>query len=463
MSHLIQIKLRDVLIVATLLSLPVIVLADEANDDLKAKVELLESQLNELRQSLEAVKDQAANKQEIGELKQQVAEEVTALKSDVAGAAEWKNPNSLIHMAGYADVGYENQEKADGNFNVGTFAPIFHFQYRDLFLLESELELEVEDDGSTEVALEYLTIDYFLNDYAAIVAGKFLSPVGQFRQNLHPSWINKMASAPPGFGHDGAAPVSDLGVQVRGGFPLGDMFVNYAAYASNGPELIATEEEEEFELEGIDAEGFGADLDGDKTFGGRIGFLPFNGLEVGVSAAFGEASVTRIEGGHEAEEEEEHEAEVASISGTPFSRTLNVGGGEEAEAAGLTGEPGRDYEVFGFDFAWFPMRDLALRGEYVRSEVGADTTGVTASEGATWKTWYSQASYRLPNTNWEPVVRFADFDSPHASEDQEQWALGLNYLFAPNLIAKVNYEFNDGQNDASADSNRWLIQLAYGF
>lgn len=122
----------------------------------------------------------------------------------------------------------------DGSFTVGQFAPIFHFQYRDLVMLEAELEFEVEDNGSTNTALEYLTIDWLMNDYATLVAGKFLSPIGQFRQNLHPTWVNKMASAPPGFGHDGAAPVSDLGVQIRGGYPIGNVRTNYAFFISNG-------------------------------------------------------------------------------------------------------------------------------------------------------------------------------------------------------------------------------------
>ena len=460
MNHLIRSKLCGVLVVAALLPLPGIVSADEANDDLKAQIESLEEQLAQLRQALETVKDQAASKQEIGELKRQVAEEVTTLKGDVADASEWKSPNTLIHMAGYADVGYTDQENSDGSFNVGTFAPIFHYQYKDRVLLESELEFGVEEDGSTEVALEYLTIDYFLNDYVTIQGGKFLSPIGQFRQNVHPSWINKLASAPPGFGHDGAAPVSDVGFQVRGGFPVGGAFANYAAFVSNGPELIATEEDEEFELEGIEAEGFGSDADGDKVIGGRFGFLPLPGLEIGVSVATGKASVTSIEGGH-AEEEEEGEEEP-HVAGKFTGRVADVGGGESAEVAGLGEEPGRDYDVFGFDFLW-SLSDLQLRGEYVRSEIGSDNVGFTASKGATWETWYSQAAYRVASSKWEAVVRYSDFNSPHSSGDQQQWAAGLNYLFTPSFIGKFTYEFNDGQHDTSADSNRWLVQLAYGF
>ena len=275
-----------------------------------------------------------------------------------------------------------------------------------------------------------MTIDWFLNDYVALVGGKFLSPIGQFRQNLHPSWINKLPSAPPGFGHDGAAPVSEMGVQLRGGFPIGSTMANYATYVGNGPELISVLADDEFELDGVDAEAFGADRDGEKVFGGRFAVLPVPSLELGVSAATGKATVTSVE--------------------------------EEHEDKGAIGETARDYDVVGADFAW-ASGALGIRGEYVRTKVGAATTGLTASPGATWKTWYAQGAYRFLSTKWEVVARYTDFDSPHASEDQEQWALGLNYLITSSVIARGAYEFNDSEEGSLANEDRWMLQLAYGF
>jgi len=366
--------------------------------------------------------------------------QVTALNSEVQQATEWKNPNTLVHMAGYADVGYVNPENADGSFFIGSFSPIFHFQYRDTVMLESELEFEIGETGETEVKLEYLTIDWFVSDYATVIAGKFLSPIGQFRQNLHPSWVNKMASAPPGFGHDGAAPVSDLGVQVRGGFPLGGMRATYAIYSSNGPELKSeTENELEFELDGVDAEGFGADRDGEKTFGGRFAILPVSSLEIGFSIATGKASVTLLEGN-----------------------------AVDSPAAGLepgavfSAEEARDYDVTGADFVWF-NGNMSFRGEYVKTEVGEASAGITAGEAATWESFYTQFAYRLPATKWEGVIRYSDFDSPHNNLDVTQTMLGINYLVSNNFIAKLGYEMNDGTNGASSDDDRTLLQLAYGF
>lgn len=389
--------------------------ADAETEQNLERIEKLEAELDSVKQELQSAVTMS---------------EFSKVKDDIQSANEWRQADTLIHMAGYADVGYTDSESADSSFSVGRFAPIFHFQYRDLVMLESELEIEMTDDGETETKLEYLTIDWFINDYMVLVAGKFLSPIGQFRQNLHPSWINKLPGAPPGFGHDGAAPVSDVGLQVRGGFHLGKAKANYAIFVSNGPELKAEFEDGEYELDGVDGEGFGSDIDGEKVVGGRFGLIPISGLELGISIANGKATVTTVEDG---------------------------------DSSLLSGEQARDYDVLGADFNW-QFNNFNLRGEYVETEVGADKgTGIAASEGSVWETWYTQGAYRINDTKWELVARYTDFNSPHNSQDQQQWALGTNYLFANNFIGKISYEFNDGQAGSDAELDQLLLQLAYGF
>lgn len=439
---------RCMLTLAIAAALPLTAVADEKYDLLQQQVDALQQQLHQVQQALQQYQEQMTVKEG------QVEQEVTALKEDVAKAAEWRHPDTLIHMSGYADIGYTIASGEDGSFGVGRFSPIFHYLYRDIVMLESELEIEIDERGETEVALEYLTIDYFLNDNIALVGGKFLSPIGQFRQNLHPSWINKLASAPLGFGHDGAAPTSDVGLQARGGFKIGNMFTNYAAYVSNGPELNSVFEDDEFELEGIVAEGFNADADGEKVFGGRIGVMPLPGLEIGISAATGKATVTALELAHGGDDGHEKARSVVLDE--------HEHDDPEEPSFDLHDEQARDYDVFGVDFV-YGLRNFQLRGEYVKSKVGAAEHGVTASEGATWESWYTQAAYLIPRTKIEPVIRYTDFNSPHSSQDQTQWGLGLNYLISSNVIGKVTYELNDGMPGSIADVNRWLFQLAYGF
>jgi len=395
--------------------------ADKAYDDLKTQVELLQKQLQQVTETLQQYEAKTATKQEVREVKQEVAD-VSAQQS------EWKNTDSVDHLAGYGDVTYSDGDNTTGAFTGARFNPIFHYQYKDLVLLEGELEFEIEDDGATDMALEYLTVDLLVNDYLTLVTGRFLSPIGQFRQNLHPSWINKLPTAPPGFGHDGAAPLSETGLQARGGFPVSDggMFANYAVYVGNGPVLEFEEEPPGsgmLEVHALEAEGRTSNNDDELVIGGRFGLLPVPGLEVGLSAATGEVN-----------------------GENPLTGALDVN---------------RDYDVFGADFAW-KWNNLALRGEYVSQEVGANAASVDPGSFE-WEAWYTQASYRLTPTNWEGVLRYTDFDSPHPDDDQKQWALGINYLFAPNAMAKIGYNFNDGLAGESTDDDRFQVQFAYGF
>lgn len=352
-----------------------------------------------------------------------VQEEIAALREEVRAASEWKNPDTLVHLAGYADVGYVDSDNEPSSYSVGTFSPIFHYQFRDLVMLEAELEFEVKENGQTETTVEYMAVNVFLNDYVALVAGKFLSPLGQFRQNLHPSWINKMASAPVGFGHDEAAPNAEVGLQFRGGIPLGGNTFNYAIYVGNGPALEA----DAGEIEMIETPGLGSDGDGNKVAGARLGlYMPAANLDIGLSAASGKASVW------------------------------------DTNAVPITYEEGRDYDAAGADFA-VRAGLLRLRGEYIEQEVGALPGSSAAIEGGKWKAWYAQASYRFSPSKWELVLRTGEYDTPHAGRDRKQNAIGVNYLFAGNVIGKINFEANDNPNAGFEADDRCFLQLAYGF
>lgn len=325
--------------------------------------------------------------------------------------------NTVAHLAGYGDVGYASQKGGTRSFNAVNFNPIFHFQYKDLVFFETELETKLLADGATEVGIEYANLNYFLNDYVTVFAGKFMSPIGYFRQNLHPSWINKVASAPPGFGHEGAAPSSDVGAGVRGGFFLGSLKATYALYMGNGPRLELNTAGDE--IEAVEAEGATSNEDDEMLVGGRFGLNVLPNLQLGVSA----------------------------------------GSSKVAVPGGL--EPTRDYEVEGFDAA-FQYRGIDVRGEYIRQKVGELASSV-APESGTWKAQYVQAAYRIPGTGWEPVVRWGKLDSAHADQRQKQTVLSVNYWLAANSVVKLGYERNEGLAGTPTDANRTLLQFAYGF
>lgn len=407
-----------VLVASCLFFLAMPAVAEDDMAAMKSRVESLEKELSEIKTILEKQVQQSATKEEV----QAVKKDIEVAKSE---QSEWKIHDSTVHLGGYGTVGYTSGDQENDRFNKASYNPIFHYTFKDLVMLQAELEIEVEDDGNTEIALEYMMIDWFLNDYVTVMGGKFLSPLGYFRQNLHPSWINKLPTAPAGFGHDQAAPIADVGLQFRGGVPLGDtMFANYSFFVSNGPNELELNEDGD-EIEAVETAGATGNEDDNFLFGGRIGFVPMANVEIGVSGAFGDVGL---------------------------------------EDDGFSD---RDYDVFGVD-AFGRWKGLDLRGEWIRQRVGSLATSV-APDSQEWEAWYLQGSYKFSQIpykylrNLEAVVRYSDYDSNHADQRQEQWTLGLNYLIAPQAIAKMGYEFNDGLEGEPTDENRLLIQLSYGF
>lgn len=337
------------------------------------------------------------------------------------------------HLAGYAHTNFSASSSADqpSSFSGAAFSPVFHFQYSDFILFEAEPELSVTEDGETELELEYAQINLLLHDSVTLVTGKYLSPVGQFRERLHPSWVNKLPNAPAGFGHGGIQPLSEVGIQVRGGVPIAGMTATYAVSVGNGPRVGH---------HGFETEGFGRDDDSNKAVSGRIGFLPVPYLEVGGSFMTAEATVIEGPG--------------------------NVTDG--------------DLLLWGFDVA-YTRGAWDVRAEYVNAELDAFWSLAEETDPSTslipttnWQAWYVQVAYQLSGLtnmrvlrNLEPVVRYGEFTGEGFEEfiegQEKRLNVGVNYLFAPSVIAKGSVEFRDLKGAGVEDETRFLLQLAYGF
>ena len=329
------------------------------------------------------------------------------------------NSKSGFNIAGYASVNYANEENGGGSFSGIQFSPIFHAQYGDIFQFEGEVEFTVNSEGETETDLEYAAGTLFINDYMGLQMGKFMSPLGQFVQNMHPSWINKLPSAPVGFGHDGAAPTSNLGVALRGGLPkMADIRSNYAVFISNAPTFGVAADGDVV----IGAEGKAGTFDNAYIIGGRYAINPMGNMEIGLSLATGDITE------------------------------------ELASGEGVT----RNYDVFGTDMMW-NIDSFSIKAEYIQQKIGENERSLL--EGGTWKAWYTQVSYQFDSVKLEPVLRYSDYSNPEINKNQV--ALGLNYLFANNLIAKLAYEINTDKDnsvlDSSANNDSFLAQFAFGF
>jgi hypothetical protein len=369
------------------------------------------------------------------------------IPSNIAGRT-----NFLI--GGYGFMNFESEEGTPSNFESG-FNPIFLWKLNDKVFFEGEVEFELED-GSTAVGLEYAQMFYVLNDYVTIGGGKFMSPINNFMERLHPTWINKLPNMPLGLSGHGGVPLmasTQIGMQARGGIDAGSGVITYAVYVSNGPTLnveatpdtlaalgkVAQEGEEEGHGHGVAENGTlnynnTSDNNDNKAVGARISFLPFPQVEIG----FGIESAT------------------VGAKDSPYS---NVKALTNAVDFSLTRELG------------FISGRIDIRGQYVWLDIDNPEVHPLEFENKS-NAGYGQIAYQPTGVeneflrNLELVARYDRLDLPENAPlnvDQKRIAIGLNYWVTPSTVFKAAYERTKLIHEEEETENMFIGQFSIGF
>ena len=196
--------------------------------------------------------------------------------------------NQVARTSKFVLVGYTSVtasfSKEEASFNNLVFAPILLWQPHKNILIEAELEMGLAG-SETSLELGYADASFFVSKYLTIRTGKFTSPFGIFQDRLHPLWINKLPTVPVGSGEDelGVGPTSEIGIDFRGGVPLGSSKMNYSIFLANGAQLFTDPADPA--KQGTLTYGHAEAINKKMTIGGRFGLLPFSNssLELGVS------------------------------------------------------------------------------------------------------------------------------------------------------------------------------------
>ena len=416
----------------------------------------------------EFLKEYREFKADYGELRkenEQLREEVAELKAGVGNASreDWREELRAIAVAeretildevrdeirisvdpllpgktdfvlgGAGVITFQDRQGVDSTFGVG-IAPTLLWRPTDRLLFEAEIAFGLTADD-TFVELDYAQVSYLLNDYVTITGGKFLTPFNTFWERWHPSWINKSATVPLMYERGLIGPTG-VGVQVRGGFPIGKTKLNYAAYYVNGPDF----EHASFGTAGnLGFENF-RDNNNNKSFGGRVGFLPIPELEVGYSFLTGRVGDsgsqfsgvdTFIHG-----IDVSYNKEIEEIQGRLDLRAEAIW--VDTDRAIFTGP----FDPFTFDnkrSGWF------VQGAY----------RPTLSDFTFWD------GIELKNTEF--VVRYEQLresgPGPRGA-DHSRLTLGIDYWIRPNIVWKIAYSHDNVTGDE--DENGFFMQFAFG-
>ena len=343
----------------------------------------------------------------------------------------------------YMDSG----DETESTFLGSAFAPIFLYKHSDRLMFEAELEFVLEGD-ELETGLEYADVMYVLNKNMTVRAGKFLLPFGTFMERLHPAWINRLPNAPLGYGHDGIAPSSGIGVELRGAFDLGGPKLNYSVYSTNGPRIKDGSEEPE-EAGILEFENY-EDTNLAKAFGGRIGLLPFSdsSTEIGFSAYSTSGT------GEQDSDFEDIGAFLYALDFSLVKQIPGLGGIVDAKA---------QYNSSNVDTATF----IEMHEDGDEEEYSFDNQS---------NSFYGQVSYRPTMSgsnfvkNLEFVARYSDFNAPEGAEWEEkskQYAFGLNYWLSWRSVVKLSYQTTETEGghdgDGITNTDGLFLHWAIGF
>ncbi len=344
---------------------------------------------------------------------------------------------SKFVLVGYTSVTAKFNKEDGAAFNNLVFNPIFLWQPHKNIIIEAEMETEIEGT-ETKIDMGYANASFFLNKYLTVRTGKFISPFGIFQDRLHPSWINKLPTVPVGTGEDelGVGPTSEIGIDFRGGIPLGSSKMNYSVFFSNGAQLITDPADPD--KQGTLLYGSVETINKKFTAGGRLGLLPFSNssLEIGFSYRNGNV-------------------------GDKNSVYKSVG--SQMYALDLTYVKQLDFIKGMFDVKAQWNKVNVDKAEYIDP---GDPTGNTLYTFENKRSsFFTQAAYRpsmsqskfLKKT--ELVFRYAGFNPPTGAkglEEIKQYTYGINYWFTWRTAFKAAYQ-------SQKDSNAFFLQVAVGF
>jgi hypothetical protein len=407
----------------------------------RKEYEELKAQMLAMKKELEALKKEkgAAPRQErvesqaVADVDKQVAPEVAQEVPLPLVQPEGLLGTTKFLLAGWAEGMFEARNGSVSTFSA-SFNPIFLWELTPKILFDGRLEIE-PSGGGTNVNLVNAQISYLLNDYITLGVGEFFSPSNVFVERFEPQWINKLPDRPLAIYH-GILPNISVGAQVRGGFPIGPTRANYAFYVSNGPVLNS------FDARTAGTLDFNSytDNNDNKAVGGRVGFLPIPGVEVGYG----------------------FETSKPGFQGTTFANVRALVQSVDLEVSRDSDLLKGRINLFA-QYAWSHVDHAVYDPD---GSLGFGPLPLTAKRDG----GYAELAYRPTKLdidfprNLEMIFRWDHLSrDPSGLGDPEETrlTLGLNYWLSPSTVVKAAYEWD--KPNGEPNRNALLIQTAMGF
>lgn len=199
------------------------------------------------------------------------------------------------YLGGYMDASYRATESAHNRFEVLRFVPFIYSDVSDRVKVASEIEFEhggaaeregVRGDSGAldgEAKLEFATVDFHIRDWINMRAGIILVPLGKFNL-VHDAPLQDLVDRPLVDTFIIPTTLSQAGMGFFGTlYPTETSKLDYEIYATNGfgDDITSSQGLREARLFRFDRNN-----SGDPALVTRVTFSPFLGLEFGGSVFF---------------------------------------------------------------------------------------------------------------------------------------------------------------------------------
>ncbi len=418
----------------------------QASDDIQQKIDYLESNLSNLQQQINQLKQDlgssvsTTNAQRITNLENyavqlhdvltKVQAQVEDNSTQVERITKKQDKQPKLGVYGTITAGKANNQNSiiDGN----SFELILSGQPHKRISYFTELEFEraatVGGSRGGEVLVEQAYTDFKINDWASFRGGILLMPFGNIERD-HYSPLREVISRP--YTSFALAPSdwTDNGFGLTGRFNVSEnWFADYQAYIVAGLD-------DNISTTGLRAtrQGFGADNNNNKAFGGKISLQNTSGFTVGLSLYNG----------------------AWSDDGKKDITGFNIDA----------------------DFQW---RWLEVLGEYTSMNVDRESTGTANMAG-----YYLRSIFLLNNllpenwigqdfanaklsfvTQYDKVIIENFFDASIADNSEQRLTLGLRFQPTSSWVINLNYEdihASGADIIMRGNDDIWLFSLGYVF
>ena len=283
---------KIVLALSAVAALSNVVFADDASD-----IAALKQQMAEMQENQQAMIDETSNSQ-VG-----FTTVDTAYSHNGMGAAASKvyNSKSPLSIGGYGDMYFASSDKpgSDNVSDVYHFVPYIGYKFSDNIILNTEIEFEHGGSNAEEAAagnltksegyaiIEFMYLDFLITESFNVQLGHLLIPMGLINLRHEPTLVNTVQK-PLTEKYIIPATWHSTGVNAYG--TIGETGLTYNAGITQALELNNEGNGEAGQIRDGRPGATGKTLFNRAAFVGRLDYTGVNGLMVGASMYYGDAS-----------------------------------------------------------------------------------------------------------------------------------------------------------------------------